>query len=213
MQLRGTIKEVPNRDKHSGSAYSYFVIQTEQPYCLVGDGVDERSSTPTVTVTLVAHRFNTDRQEFGALVGRSVTMTGKLSSSNGGGPLLWVGEAVDATPAAARPTHTGGSTADESSPAKAGDRWVTSHFGSEDCVPIEDIGPMHTPADFASYMIQQGVHMKQLTEMGGQPMPDDMAAYEGTSTRWKEPTHLLFFNTVDWCKFYMKAVAAAGSHQ
>jgi hypothetical protein len=89
VQVRGTIKEVLNRDKHMGTAYSYFIIDTDKPYCLAGDDVDERSSMPTVTITLIPHEYDKSRREFGPLVGRDVLLTGKLSSSNGGGPLLF----------------------------------------------------------------------------------------------------------------------------
>ena len=89
VQMRGTIKEVLNRDRHTGNAYSYFIIDTDKPYCLAGDNVDERSSMPTAAITLIPHDYDKSRQEFGPLVGRAVVMTGKLSSSNGGGPQLF----------------------------------------------------------------------------------------------------------------------------
>ena len=91
VQMRGTIKEVRNRDKHTGAAYSYFVVAADQPYCIIGgDGfVDHSDPVPTVTISVLPRDKKTRPQSLGALVGRPVIMTGQLSSTNGGGPLLF----------------------------------------------------------------------------------------------------------------------------
>lgn len=86
--IQGVVKEVNNRDRRTGQPYSYFIVDSSETYCLFGQDVDERSSTPTRTITLIPHAYAKSASEFRRYVGRTVTITGKLSSSNGGGPQL-----------------------------------------------------------------------------------------------------------------------------
>ena len=88
VEMTGVIKQVTDRDKHTDQPYSYFTISTERAYCLSGPDVDERSSTPTHDMTVLPRTGVGDRQAFGPYVGYRVMATGRLSSSNFGGPQL-----------------------------------------------------------------------------------------------------------------------------
>lgn len=85
--MRGTLQEIFSHDRHTGSQYSYFRLHTVGAHCLKpGFDTDQSSSTPTHDVTLL---FNDEQQaSMRQLVGHSVTMSGRISGSNGGGPQL-----------------------------------------------------------------------------------------------------------------------------
>ncbi|GBR09535.1 hypothetical protein [Acetobacter oeni] len=89
VEMFGIVHEVSGRDKHSGRLYSYFTIDAEQFYCVAGQDVDERSATPTYNIALTPREAGKDQKEFGPYVGYRVKVTGTLSSSSRGGPLLF----------------------------------------------------------------------------------------------------------------------------
>jgi hypothetical protein len=89
VQVRGKIKEVASRDRITGKPYSYFIIDADRSHCVTGPDVDERSSTPAYDITLAPPESLNERQAFGDYIGRRVQITGTISSSNGGGSLLF----------------------------------------------------------------------------------------------------------------------------
>lgn len=87
--ISGTLEFIESRDKHSGSLYKYAVIHTDTPYRLKeGDGLDDSNVTPTTYIPLNSHTPSNALAEFTPYLGRYVTVSGRLSSTNGGGPLL-----------------------------------------------------------------------------------------------------------------------------
>ncbi|KXV70402.1 hypothetical protein AD952_13020 [Acetobacter cerevisiae] len=87
--ISGTLEFIESRDKHSGAFYKYAVIHTDTPYRLKeGDGLDDSNVTPTTYISLTPHTHHNALKEFTPYLGRYVTVSGKLSSTNGGGPLL-----------------------------------------------------------------------------------------------------------------------------
>lgn len=86
IKIFGTINIVENRDKHSGSFYKYVVLHTENPYRIrEGEDIDDSNVTPTTFIPLNVHN---SIKEFMPYVGRYVKISGALSSTNGGGPML-----------------------------------------------------------------------------------------------------------------------------
>ena len=87
VSIRGKIVAVHSHDKHDGSAYTYYVLKTPVGYCLAGDDEDYSDTTPTKKITIVSNSGN----DLGVAkyAGKMETVTGKLSGSNGGGPLIF----------------------------------------------------------------------------------------------------------------------------
>lgn len=82
----GTVNIVESRDKHSGSIYKYAVLHTENPYRIrEGEDIDDSNITPTTFIQLNQH---SSMKEFIPYMGRYVKISGKISSTNGGGPML-----------------------------------------------------------------------------------------------------------------------------
>ena len=96
------------------------------------------------------------------------------------------------------------------SPAMADQTWFISHFGSEPCVPVADIGDngierlyystgnIHTPADFAAMMHRQGDHMEQV------PGSDSVVWYKDAGN---PPMYFAFFNKRSECIRFMNSIA------
>lgn len=87
--IQGVVKEVSNRDRHTGRPYTYFIVESNETYCLFAPQfVDKRNSTPTRIIALFSDAVVDEASELRRYVGRTVIITGKLSSTNGGGPQL-----------------------------------------------------------------------------------------------------------------------------
>jgi hypothetical protein len=84
--LSGTLREIHSRDKRSGEPYSYFLLHTERPVCLAGEDIDDSNTTPRQDITVIDQE--SQRADFRRRLG-PCTISGKLESSNGGGPQLF----------------------------------------------------------------------------------------------------------------------------